>query len=169
MFRRGDEFSGAVPSYPASALDIAIGYPKDNLMTAIAHPARIASAADPGTVRNRILWTVQILLGVFFIVASGLPKLMGEATAVHAFQQIGLGQWLRYLAGLAEVSGGIGLLVPRLTAAAGVGLSITTVLAACTQAFLLHAPVMAIFPLVLAAIFAVIAWQRRGNFSLSLR
>ena len=136
-------------------------------MTAIAHP--VASAAAPGKVRNRILWTLQILLGVFFIVGSGLPKLMGEATAVHAFQQIGLGQWLRYLAGLAEVSGGIGLLVPRLTAAAAAGLSITTVLAACTQAFLLHAPVMAIFPLVLAAIFAAIAWQRRGNFSLSLR
>ncbi|MBU3066985.1 DoxX family protein [Nocardia sp. NEAU-G5] len=136
-------------------------------MTATAHPAQITVA--PGKVRNRILWTVQILLGVFFIVASGLPKLVGEATAVHVFQQIGLGQWLRYLAGLAEVSGGIGLLIPRLTAAAATGLAVTTVLAACTQAFLLHAPAMAIFPLVLAAIFATIAWQRRASFSLTFR
>jgi len=132
-------------------------------MNAIAHPAPNASAAAPGKVRNRILWTLQILLGVFFIVASGLPKLMGEATAVHAFQQIGAGQWFRYLTGLVEVSGGIGLLVPRLSAAAAAGLSITMVCAAGTQAFVLHGPAQAVFPLVLVPVFATIAWQRRGN------
>lgn len=131
-------------------------------MTAISLPAPAAT----GKVRNRVLWTAQILLGVFFIAASGLPKLLGEATAVHAFQEIGMGQWLRYLAGLAEVSGGIGLLVPRLTTAAATGLTITMVLAACTQAFVLHAPATAIFPLVLAVVFVVIAWERRGNLSL---
>jgi len=137
-------------------------------MTAIAHSAPIASVATLGKVRNRVLWTVQILLGVFFIVGSGLPKLIGEATAVHIYQQIGWGQWFRYLTGLVEVSGGIGLLVPRLTPAAAAGLSITMVCAASTQAFVLHGPSQAVFPLILVPVFATIAWQRRGSLSLSL-
>ncbi|MBY8861500.1 DoxX family protein [Nocardia sp. CA2R105] len=127
-------------------------------MTAISQPAPTAA---PGKVRNRILWTLQIVLGLFFIIASGLPKLLGEATAVHVFQQIGWGQWFRYLTGAVEVSGGLGLMIPRLTRAAAAGLTITMICAAATQIFLMHAPATAIFPLVLAVIFGWIVTQRR--------
>ncbi len=126
-------------------------------MTAIAHPAPTS-----GKVRNRILWTLRIVLGLFFIIASGLPKLLGEATAVHVFQQIGWGDWFRYLTGVVEVSGGIGLMVPRLTRAAAAGLTITMICAAATQIFLMHTPATAaIFPLALAVIFGWLATQRR--------
>jgi uncharacterized membrane protein YphA (DoxX/SURF4 family) len=73
-------------------------------------PARIA------------LWVLQVLLGVFMTVASGLPKLFGEATAVAMFDQIGAGDWLRYFVGVVEVAGGIGLLVPGLAGLAAAGL-----------------------------------------------
>lgn len=121
----------------------------------------IAPTAPVGTVRNRILWTLQIVLGLFFIFASGLPKLLGEATAVHVFQRIGWGEWFRYVTGVVEISGGIGLMIPRLTRAAAAGLAITTICAAATQIFLLHAPATAIFPLILAVIFGWIVTQRR--------
>ena len=32
---------------------------------------------------------------------------------VELFDKVGLGQWFRYLTGLLEVAGGIGLLIPR--------------------------------------------------------
>ncbi|MQY31962.1 DoxX family protein [Nocardia aurantia] len=117
-------------------------------------------SAQPGKIRNRVLWTLQILLGLFFIVASGLPKLIGQADAVRSFQDIGWGEWYRYFVGVVEVSGGIGLLVPRLSGYAAAGLSIVTVLAAATQAFQLHNPGLSVFPLVLAVVFAWIARER---------
>ncbi|NUS45461.1 MAG: DoxX family protein, partial [Mycobacteriaceae bacterium] len=65
--------------------------------------------------------------------------------------------------GVMEVAGGIGLMVPSLSALAAGGLSVLTVLAAGTQAFIADKPAMAVFPLVLAAIFAWIAYERRGS------
>lgn len=58
--------------------------------------------------RSRAVWAVQILLGLFFVVAA-VPKLGGQADAVEMFGRIGLGQWLRYLTGVCEIAGGIGL------------------------------------------------------------
>ncbi|WP_019929546.1 DoxX family protein [Nocardia sp. BMG111209] len=116
--------------------------------------------AQPRKIRNRVLWTLQILLGLFFILASGLPKLVGQADAVRSFQDIGWGEWYRYFVGVVEVSGGIGLLVPRLSGLAAAGLAIVTVCAAATQAFQLGSPGLAVFPLVLAVIFAWIARER---------
>ncbi|WP_067571076.1 DoxX family protein [Nocardia acidivorans] len=137
-------------------------------MTAITASARTVSAtasATPGKTRNRVLWTLQILFGLFFILASGLPKLVGQHDAVEAFRTIGWGEWFRYFTGVVEVSGGIGLLVPRLSGPAAAGLSITTVLASLTQIFLLDAPALAPFPLILAVMFAWIAYERRASFS----
>ncbi|MFI7002985.1 DoxX family protein [Nocardia sp. NPDC050175] len=131
-------------------------------MTAI--PASASTPdARPGKKLNVALWTLQIVLGLFFIIASGLPKLFGQEDAVQAFKDIGWGDWFRYFTGIVEVSGGIGLLVPRLSGLAAAGLSITTVLAAATQAFLLDAPQLAPFPLVLAVLFAWIAYERRDS------
>lgn len=129
-------------------------------MTTITAPA-VAAADTTGRTKNRVLWTLQILLGLFFVIASGAPKLVGEHTAVHVFAQIGWGDWFRYFTGVVEVSGGIGLVIPRLTAAAAAGLTITMVCAAATQVFLLHAPAMGIFPLALAGLFAWMAYARR--------
>ncbi|MGW4534881.1 DoxX family protein [Nocardia sp. NPDC004340] len=133
-------------------------------MTTIAATPTITVAA-PSKLRNRVLWTLQIVLGLFFVIASGLPKFVGQADAVRIYNEIGWGDWFRYLTGLVEVSGGLGLMIPRLSGPAAAGLSITMVCAAATQAFLLGAPSLAIFPLVLVGVFAWIAYERRASFA----
>ncbi|MFI5720383.1 DoxX family protein [Nocardia sp. NPDC051750] len=123
-----------------------------------------AGTYRPGTIRNRVLWALQILLGLFFIIASGGPKLvMPNALTDNAPENLVIPFGLLIFIGIVEVAGGIGLMVPRLTALAAAGLSVLTVLAAGTQAFIADKPAMAIFPLVLAAIFAWIAYERRAG------
>ncbi|WP_067649870.1 DoxX family protein [Nocardia harenae] len=126
--------------------------------------ATAPAATRPGTVRNRVLWTLQILLGLFFVIASGAPKLIMPGTlSENASANLSIPFALLIFIGIAEVAGGIGLMVRKLSALAAAGLSVLTVLAAGTQAFIADMPGMAIFPLVLAAIFAWIAYERRGT------
>ncbi|WP_228001947.1 DoxX family protein [Nocardia australiensis] len=132
-------------------------------MTAIAPTGSATTTVHPSKNLNRTLWTLQIVLGLFFIIASGLPKLVGQEDAVRIFHDIGLGEWFRYFTGVVEIAGGVGLLVPRLSGLASAGLSITVVCAAATQAFILGAPALAVFPLVLVVVFGWIAWQRRDS------
>jgi uncharacterized membrane protein len=102
----------------------------------------------------------QVLLAVFFIVASA-PKLLGEPTTVASFNTIGLGQWFRYLTGVCELAGGIGLLIPRLSGLAALGLVGLMVGATLTNLFLLPgmAPA-AIVTVLLGVVFGLIAWGR---------
>ncbi|MFC9440470.1 DoxX family protein [Nocardia sp. NPDC057030] len=124
------------------------------------------AAYRPGKVRNRVLWTLQIVLGLFFIIASGGPKLVIPNTLMeNAPANLTIPFGLLIFIGVAEVAGGIGLLVPRLSALAAAGLSVLTVLAAGTQAFLAGQPATALFPLALAAIFAWIAYERRATLA----
>ncbi|HEX2213542.1 MAG TPA: DoxX family protein [Mycobacterium sp.] len=127
-------------------------------------PTADVVADHPGKMRNRVLWTLQILLGLFFIIASGGPKLvMPNALTENAPENLTIPFALLIFIGVVEVAGGIGLLVRQLSALAAAGLSVLTVLAAGTQAFIADKPSMAIFPLVLAAIFAWIAYERRAT------
>ncbi len=90
---------------------------------------------------------------------------MPHALADNAPENLTIPLGLLVFIGVAEVAGGIGLMVPRLCALAAAGLSVLTVLAAATQAFIADKPAMGIFPLVLAAIFAWIAYQRRATLT----
>jgi putative oxidoreductase len=80
-------------------------------MTTTAPTTTAAARTRPATIA---LWTLQVLLAAMYVVASGVPKLVGDAYAVQIFDDLGTGQWLRVVVGLLEVAGGIGLLVPRL-------------------------------------------------------
>ncbi|NEW41656.1 DoxX family protein [Nocardia cyriacigeorgica] len=123
-------------------------------------------AYRPGSIRNRVLWTLQIVLGLFFIIASGGPKLViPQALMDNAPENLTIPIGLLIFIGLVEVAGGVGLMVPKVSALAAAGLTVLTVLAAATQAFIADAPEMAIFPLVLAAIFAWIAYERRSTIA----
>lgn len=112
---------------------------------------------------HRALWVLQILLGLFFVLASALPKFWGDPVAVAIFDGIGLGQWLRHVVGFLELAGGIGLCIPRLAAPAAAGLVLLMIGAAVTQAFVLHGGVLVVTPLVLGALAAVIAVTRRNE------
>jgi uncharacterized membrane protein YphA (DoxX/SURF4 family) len=121
-------------------------------------------AAPAVTNRRRLvnvtLWTVQVLLAAFLLVASAAPKFAGQRDAVQTFAQIGWGQWFRYFTGACEAAGAIGLLVPRLAAPAAVGLIGVMIGAVLTQLLVLD-PVWALLPAVYGVLFAVIAWYRR--------
>ncbi len=119
------------------------------------------AAVDRGTAR-KVLWVPQVLLAAFLLIASGLPKLVGQADAVETFDLIGWGQWFRYVTGIVEVSGAIGLLVPRLAGLAATGL-IGLMAGAVTTHLLVLDPAWSLMPAAFAVIFAAIAWNRRHD------
>ncbi|PRY35144.1 DoxX family protein [Umezawaea tangerina] len=119
--------------------------------------------SDRGTtarnVGNIVLWVVQILLAAYFVYSGYL--LFGDGT-VRKFDEIGLGQWLRYLTGVLEVAGAIGLLVPRLCGLAALGLAGVMVGAVGTELFLVAkgGPVL---PAELLVVCLVVAFFRRDT------
>jgi putative oxidoreductase len=130
--------------------------------------ATTAPATSPAVpALNRTLWIVQVLMAVFFLVAAIGPKLVGEAYAVEMFTRTGAGRWLRHLVGVLEFAGAIGLLLPRRSALAALGLVGVMIGAAFTQVVVLSDPVMATTPLVLA-VLAVVAWGRRAQLAVLL-
>jgi uncharacterized membrane protein YphA (DoxX/SURF4 family) len=127
--------------------------------------ATTAAPATRSRAAHRALWVLQVLMGVFFVVASAAPKFAGEAYAVQIFTEIGAGQWFRYLVGALELAGGIGLMVPRLAGPAAVGLMGLMIGAAYTQAVVLDAPEMVTSPIIFFVLAAVIAWGRRESIA----
>lgn len=119
-----------------------------------------SAAAIRGRALSATLWGMQVLLAAFFLLAAAGPKLLGEPLAVDMFAQIGVGQWLRYLVGVLELAGAIGLLVPRLAGLAALGLVGLMVGAALTQVFVFGSAVMALTPAILIALFGFVAWGR---------
>ncbi|MGI5422750.1 DoxX family protein [Actinomadura luteofluorescens] len=126
-----------------------------------------ASAGDRRTLR-KVLWGAQILLAAFLLVASALPKFAGQADAVRTFEEIGWGQWLRYVTGAVEAAGAIGLVVPRLAGLAAAGLIGLMGGAVLTQLLVLE-PAWALLPLGFAVVFAAVAWDRRAETRQVLR
>ena len=64
--------------------------------------------------RSIILWTLQILIAALFLMAGG-SILAGVPPVVEQFskfEKFHIGVWFRYLAGVLEIAGAIGLLVP---------------------------------------------------------
>jgi uncharacterized membrane protein YphA (DoxX/SURF4 family) len=59
-------------------------------------------------------WGVRLMLALVFLSAGGF-KLLGHPMMVENFARLGLGQWLRYLSGVAEVAGATGVLLPAIT------------------------------------------------------
>lgn len=98
------------------------------------------------------LWTLKGLLAAVFLSAGG-AKIYGVPMMVENFQQIGLGQWFRYLTGILEIVGAIMVLMPRVAAIGGLLLSCIMVGAIATHLLLMGgSAVPAIVLLVLSAI-----------------
>src|SRR5215212_6348208 len=70
---------------------------------------------------NFALWALQAVLALMFAMA-GFAKVGGDAAMVKMFATIGIGQWLRYLVGTLEIVGALGVLVPRVSGLAALGL-----------------------------------------------
>jgi putative oxidoreductase len=113
------------------------------------------------TTRKRLLsialWTLQVMLALTFAMA-GFAKVGGDAAMVEMFATIAIGQWFRYLVGALEIAGALGVLVPRLSGLAAVGLLCLMAGATLTNVFVLHTSPL--LPIVLMVVSALLAWGR---------
>ncbi|HEY7209544.1 MAG TPA: DoxX family protein [Bryobacteraceae bacterium] len=112
--------------------------------------------------KNILAWTLSVLLAILFLFAGGV-KLMGSPAMVQEFTQIGIGQWFRYFTGILEVSGAIGLLLPRYRLWAALQLALVMTGATAVNILILHAPRLAVLTAVLLALALTIAWLRRAR------
>ena len=116
--------------------------------------------AQAARATNIALWVLQAVLA-FQFAGGGLLKLTGSPEMVELFATAGAGQWLRYLVGALEVAGAVGLLVPRLSGLAALGLAGLMVGATATNLFVLGESPWLPIGLLLASI--LIAWGRRSR------
>ncbi len=118
----------------------------------------VRTAQAPGRRVDVALWSLQVVIAVA-VVGAGLATLGGAAQPVEIFDQIGAGEWFRYLVGTLEVAGGLGLLIPRLCGLSGLALAALWVGAIATHLFVIGgspAPAVVFFVLT-----AMIAYGRR--------
>ena len=115
------------------------------------------STRSQGRALNVVLWAMQVLLALMFAMA-GIVKLIGDPAMVEMFATIGIGQWFRYFVGALEVAGAVGVLVPRLSGLAALGLVCLMAGATFTNLFVLGAsPLITVVPLVVGVL---VAWGR---------
>ena len=128
--------------------------------------------AAPTATRTRAatigLWVLSILLGLMFVVGSGLPKLWGDAYAIALFAELPGGQPLRYVVGVLEIAGGVGLLVPRVAGLAAACLAALMVGATAAQLFFLDVGFW-YTPVILGVLLLVVAVVRRQEIRGLLR
>ncbi|OLZ68107.1 hypothetical protein AV521_21600 [Streptomyces sp. IMTB 2501] len=108
------------------------------------------------------LRSVQVLLALFYGVASALPKLIAHPSAVESFDKIGWGSGAMYTIGALELAGAVALLIPVLQSLAAIALSALMVGAFIVQLTVFHGQ-NAATPLILIVPLALIAWARREH------
>ena len=100
-------------------------------------------------------WTLRVLLAAVFAFAA-YRKFTGHPIPVATFEGLGLGQWFRYLTGLLELAGAVGLLIPAIHLWAAAGLALVMVGAAATHLFFVGGSAVLAFVL-LGALVVVLA------------
>jgi len=116
------------------------------------------SSSKQVSIKGAAFWAVKILLALKFFAFAGF-KLSGQPMMVKEFGEVGLGQWLRYVTGLLEITGAVLLLWPGRTVFGAGLLACVCVGAFFAQLLAIHVDV--IHTIVLTAIFASIAWFHR--------
>src|SRR4051812_27574686 len=86
--------------------------------------------------RNVTLWLFTIVSAAMFLLA-GTLKLAGVQMEIDMFAAVGIGQWFRYLTGLLEIGGAIGLFVPAIASYAALLLATVMVGAITTHVFII--------------------------------
>lgn len=102
-----------------------------------------------------VLWILAALVAAIFL-GAGISKLIGDPAQVALFDKIGAGQWLRFVVGALELSGAVGVLIPRLRAFAATGLTLVMIGAVITNVAIIDEnPLTALGFGLLAALVAV--------------
>jgi putative oxidoreductase len=106
-------------------------------------------------------WLPRIGVAMFFVLVVGVDKLSSNPHGpwVKTFDQIGFGQWFRYVTGAIQVSGGLLFLFRRTMALGALLLGATMVGAAMAQIFFLHSPGSAVIPAALLVLILLV-WRR---------
>ncbi|MCQ4200986.1 DoxX family protein [Streptomyces coelicoflavus] len=125
-----------------------------------ASPARTVTARGRGL--RIALRGVQVLLAVFFAVASALPKLIAHSSASDTFAEMGWGTAGMYAIGVLELAGAVALLVPVLQSVAATALSALMVGAFVVQLTYFDGE-NAATPLILMVPLLIVARARRGH------
>ncbi len=95
--------------------------------------------------------------------AAGSSKLIGTQMMLEIFDHIGLGQWLRILTGLVEVTGAIALMIPLTIGLGGLLLTVTMCFAIMTHLYVIGgSPVPAV---TLLLITLTISWLHRASIT----
>jgi uncharacterized membrane protein YphA (DoxX/SURF4 family) len=128
------------------------------------YPARTQESAAPGRLAAVAAWVLAVLLALA-MAGAGLAKLGGDAAMVEMFDDIGAGQWMRWMVGGLELAGAVGLLVPRLRAWAALGLVLLLAGATVTNIAVLHANTAA--SVAFAALALAVLVLRRGELRLA--
>lgn len=117
-----------------------------------------ANRAATGRPLNILLWCVQAFLALVFVNASW-AKLTGMPEMLELFTAIGVGQWLRYVTGVLELTGAVLIMVPK-TRRIGAALFATVMLGALT-AHLFILRVSPTTPVMLFLFSSFVVWGRR--------
>ena len=106
---------------------------------------------------NIVLWVLQVILALVFV-GAGMSKLGSAPETIVMFDDIGAGQWFRYVTGTLELVGAVGLMIPRASGLAALGLSVLMACATVITMLLLYDPVW--MPLAVLVMCVVVAWGR---------
>ncbi|MFE4668655.1 DoxX family protein [Streptomyces sp. NPDC056716] len=131
-------------------------------MSGAAAAAAVTSSPAKGRRARIALRALQILLALFYALASALPKLIAHPSAVDSFDAMGWGSAGMYTVGALELAGAIGLVIPLLQSAAAMGLGALMVGAFVVQLTEFHGEDAAT-PLILLVPLGLIAWAWRGR------
>jgi uncharacterized membrane protein YphA (DoxX/SURF4 family) len=110
---------------------------------------------------NIFRWTLLVIVGCAFI-AAALAKLAAAPPMVAIFDQIGIGQWFRYVTAMVELAGGVLLLWPGRSIYGAALLTCTMVGAIVTHLFIIGGNPGPAAVLLLASL--VLLWLNRNQF-----
>ncbi|WP_210587625.1 DoxX family protein [Streptomyces sp. GESEQ-35] len=130
--------------------------------SATARPVIAESATAQGRRARIALRGLQVLLALFYVIASALPKLIAHPAAAESFDKMGWGSTGMYIIGVLELAGGVALLIPVLQSVAAMALSGLMVGAFVVTLTYLNGE-NAATPLILIVPLALIAWARRRH------
>ena len=108
------------------------------------------------------VWAYRIFVAMMFLAAAGM-KLTGQPMMVAEFQQVGLGQWLRYFTGGLELIGAVLVLLPRFTSFGVLLLLLVDIGAFIAQVTVLH--MGWIHTIVTGLILAGLIWVERDKLA----
>jgi uncharacterized membrane protein YphA (DoxX/SURF4 family) len=107
-------------------------------------------------------WMFRAAFALVFVI-SGAEKFSADPQSswVRLFQQIGVGQWFRYFAGVVEVLGATLLMIPWTVTAGLALLACTMAAAALIVLFVIGRPADSVFPAIFFLGLAAFYWNRR--------